>query len=130
MNEKKIAFLIGQNQIRGVLNDSTTAQSIYSALPLSGNVNLWGKEIYFSVSVRVPLENGKEVVELGDIAYWPEGPAVCIFFGPTPASKGNEIRPYSKVSVIGKIDDSSIKTLYNARIGEEITMKPITNGGV
>lgn len=130
MNTKKIVFQIGQKEIKGILNNSTTAQSIYSALPIQGSVNLWGKEIYFYVSVKAPLENGKDTVEYGDIAYWPEGPAVCIFFGPTPVSKGNEIRPYSKVSVIGKVDDNSIKELYNIITGEKIIMKHLTDGGV
>lgn len=130
MKAKKIVFQIGQIEIKGILNNSKTAQSIYSALPIQESVNLWGKEIYFPVSVNVPLENGKDIVEYGDIAYWPEGPAVCIFFGPTPVSKGNEIKPYSKVSVIGKVDDNSIKELYNIKNGERIIMKPITDGGV
>lgn len=126
---KKIVFKIGKEKIEGFLGETKTASEIYSKLPLKSKTNLWGKEIYFSVDIHLPLEDGKDIVEIGDIAYWPEGPAVCIFFGPTPVSKGNEIKPYSKVSVIGKIDGQEIKKLYNVKNSEEITMEPITNGG-
>ncbi|MCM8822951.1 MAG: cyclophilin-like fold protein [Candidatus Omnitrophica bacterium] len=126
---KKIFFRIGSEKIQGNLNENKTASAIYSALPFRGRVNLWGKEIYFYVDIRLPLENGQDTVNVGDIAYWPEGPAICIFFGPTPASKENEIRPYSKVNLIGRIDGLFVKNLYNVKSGEEIIMKPITNGG-
>ncbi|MCM8805612.1 MAG: cyclophilin-like fold protein [Candidatus Omnitrophica bacterium] len=129
MNPKKILFKIGSKEICGKLNDTNTANTIYSNLPLKGKVNLWGKEIYFYVPVQVPLEDGKDVVNIGDIAYWPDGPAICIFFGPTPVSTKNEIKPYSKVSLIGKIDDTFLKVLYNIESGEEIVMEPVTSGG-
>ncbi|MCM8764840.1 MAG: cyclophilin-like fold protein [Candidatus Omnitrophica bacterium] len=126
---KKICFTIGYEKILGVLNNSKNALNIYSALPFQSTVNLWGKEIYFYVDIRLPLENGLDTVNIGDIAYWPEGPAICIFFGPTPISKEDGIKPYSSVSVIGKVDGLFIKNLYNIKSGEEIRMEPITNGG-
>jgi hypothetical protein len=60
-------------------------------------------EIYFGIPLTAGLEDGREVVELGDLGYWPPGRAFCIFFGPTPASRGDEIRPASAVTVIGKV---------------------------
>ncbi|HOJ31539.1 MAG TPA: cyclophilin-like fold protein [bacterium] len=126
---KKIVFEIGTVRIEGTLNSSNTAAKIYSTLPIKGKANLWGKEIYFSVPVHLPLEDGKEIVNIGDIAYWPEGPAVCIFFGPTPISRGDEIRPYSKVTLIGQVDGNFIKDLYNIKDGDKIEMKPLTSGG-
>lgn len=129
MNPKKIIFEIGNEKFLGILNDTKTASDTYSKLPVTSNVNLWGKEIYFYVDIHLPLENGKEIVEIGDIAYWPNGPAICIFFGPTPVSKENEIRPYSKVCVIGKINENCIIKLSNVKSGEKIQMKPLTNGG-
>jgi hypothetical protein len=81
-----------------------TAEAIYQALPIEANANTWGDEIYFRIPVESELGNPKEVVEIGDLAYWPPGNAFCIFFGRTPASKGNEIRPASAVNVIGKIE--------------------------
>ncbi len=86
------------------MNDSPTATAIWEALPIEAQGNTWGDEIYFSIPVRMPEQKGKEVVELGDIAYWPPGTAFCIFFGPTPASRGDEIRPASAVNVVGRIE--------------------------
>ena len=86
------------------MNDSATAAAIWEALPIEARGNTWGDEIYFSIPVSMPEQNGKEVVELGDIAYWPPGTAFCIFFGPTPASRGDEIRPASAVNVVGRIE--------------------------
>ncbi|MCM8759942.1 MAG: cyclophilin-like fold protein, partial [Candidatus Omnitrophica bacterium] len=126
MNSKKIIFEIGTEKFPAVLNETKTAGIIYSHLPIKSSVRLWGKEIYFSVSVNIPLEDGKEIVEIGDIAYWPDGPAICIFFGPTPISKENEIRPYSKVCVIGSIDKDYISELNKIKNGQQINMKPLT----
>ncbi len=63
----------------------------------------WGDEIYFGIPVKAKAENPCETVELGDLAYWPPGSAFCIFFGPTPASRGAEIRPASPVNVFGRV---------------------------
>ena len=88
---------------RAEINDSKTADAIWNALPINGTANLWGDEIYFEIPVNLKLENGKELVSAGDLGYWPSGSCFCIFFGPTPMSKGNEIRPASAVNVFGKV---------------------------
>lgn len=80
-----------------------TAQAIWDALPLEARANTWGDEIYFSIPVAVEAESPREVVEIGDLGYWPPGSAFCIFFGPTPASRGGEIRPASPVNVFGRV---------------------------
>ena len=86
-----------------------TVSAIRRALPITGNVSRWGDEIYFSTSVIAPEENRKELVEIGDLGYWLPQNAFCIFFGPTLASKGAEIRPASAVNVFGRIiGDSTI----------------------
>ncbi len=64
----------------------------------------WGDEIYFGIPVECGPENPRETVELGDLAYWLQGRCFCIFFGPTPMSRGNEIRPASEVEVFGRLD--------------------------
>ncbi len=93
----------GTVEVMAILNDSATADAVWAALPLDGYVNTWGDEVYFSIDVRLPLDDPHEVVEMGDLGYWPQGPAFCIFFGPTPMSTGNEIRPASAVNVFGRV---------------------------
>ena len=92
-------------EIEGEIFDTNpiTTKAILDALPLKAHANKWGDEIYFSIPVSVEAENTSEVVDLGDLGYWPPGNAFCIFFGPTPASKGGEIRPVSPVNVFGKV---------------------------
>jgi hypothetical protein len=85
------------------LNDSATAEAIYLALPLEAYVNVWGEEIYFAIPVHMKLENGKTVMEVGEVAYWPQGDAFCVFFGPTPVSKGPKPEAYSMVTPIGMV---------------------------
>lgn len=81
-----------------------TIKAVVSALPVEGYVRRWGDEIYFETPIIVDIEeNSKEYVELGDVAYWIPGRAICIFFGKTPISKGNEIRPASAVNIIGTV---------------------------
>jgi hypothetical protein len=81
-----------------------TAQAIWEALPIEAGASIWGDEIYFSIPVDVDTEDPREVVGMGDLGYWPPGNAFCIFFGPTPASRGDEIRPASPVNVFGRIE--------------------------
>jgi len=102
--EKKIKITAGNVEAPAVLNDSPTARKIWEALPIEARGNTWGDEIYFAIPVKSPLEkDAKEVVEVGDLGYWPTGNAFCIFFGPTPASRGSEVRPASAVNVIGRV---------------------------
>jgi hypothetical protein len=100
---KQIRITAGEVSVDAELNDTGTANAIADALPISASASTWGDEIYFRIPVDTELENGQEVVELGDLGYWPPGQAFCLFFGLTPASRGDEIRPASAVTVIGKI---------------------------
>lgn len=102
---QKILIKAGNVTTEGVLNDTPTANAIWENLPLTGKANIWGDEIYFATPVKEGLEpTAKEVVERGDLGYWPPGRAFCIFFGPTPASTGAEIRPASAVNIIGRVE--------------------------
>lgn len=103
MFDEKITITVKDVKMSAELNDSETAQKIWKALPIEGSVNTWGDEIYFSIPVNAGLENAKAVVSEGDLGYWPPGNAFCIFFGLTPASQGNEIKPASPVNIFGKI---------------------------
>ena len=100
---RKIRIKAGLIEAVAELNDTRTAQAIWEALPIKARVNLWGEEVYFSIPVSLELEVGQELVSAGDLGYWPEGDAFCIFFGPTPISRGDEIRPASAVTVFGRI---------------------------
>jgi hypothetical protein len=102
--ERKLRIRAGDITAVASLNDTPTADAIWKALPIEARASTWGDEIYFAIPVHRPEENGQTVVQLGDIAYWPPGHAFCIFFGPTPASRGEEIRPASAVNVVGHID--------------------------
>ncbi len=99
-----------------------TAKAIWDALPIKGNANTWGEEIYFGIPVDVNEENSQQVVELGDLAYWPQGNGFCIFFGRTPVSVGDEPRAYSPVNVFGKVV-SDPKIFKGVRNGEEIKIE-------
>ncbi len=108
-----------------MLDGSRTATAIWDALPIEGRGNTWGDEIYFAILVTCPPESPREVVAMGDLGYWPPGSAFCIFFGPTPASRGGEIRPASPVNVFGRVDgDPSIfKTVRN---GSPVKIERVT----
>ncbi len=102
--DRQITITAGKVSATGSLNTSRTADAIWNVLPITATANTWGDEVYFSIPVKVALQNGKETVSLGDLGYWPPGTALCIFFGRTPVSKGNEIRPASAVSIFGRLD--------------------------
>ena len=101
---RRIRLRCGEIEATATLDDSSTAQAIWEAVPIEGSANVWGDEIYFRIPVSLAEDEAQEVVALGDLGYWPPGSAFCIFFGPTPMSRGNEIRPASPVNVFGKID--------------------------
>jgi len=102
---RRIAITVGDITAHAVLNESPTADAIWEALPVTARANTWGDEIYFGIPVHLAeAPDAKEVVEMGDLGYWSPGHAFCIFFGRTPMSRGNEIRPASPVNVFGRIE--------------------------
>lgn len=121
--ERRIKIKAGNIEAEALLNDSATAQKIWKALPIEAKANTWGDEIYFSIPVKASLEkDARELVNLGDLGYWPEGQGFCIFFGPTPISRGNEIRPASAVNIIGKIIGDP-KVFKKVSAGTKITIE-------
>ena len=114
----RIAIRISTLSMEAELNDTPTAQKIAAALPLRTSFNTWGDEIYFAIPVSADLDDSaQEVVEIGDLGYWPPGKAWCIFFGQTPVSQPGKIMPASAVNVIGKIlgDATQFKTVMRER---------------
>ena len=100
---KQIRITVGDISAQAELNETETAKAIWEALPIEGRANTWGDEIYFSIPVRLETEKSQATVELGELGYWAPGTAFCIFFGPTPMSRGDEIRPASPVTVFGQV---------------------------
>ena len=116
---KNITISAGDVTLDAELNDTDTAGAIWDALPIHANSSTWGDEIYFQIEVEADLEDGQETVELGDLGYWPPGSAFCLFFGRTPASRGDEIRPASEVTIVGKIlsDIEPLKRVESGSLG-------------
>ncbi len=121
---RRIRILAGDVQTMAELNDTHTADAIWGTLPISAEANTWGDEIYFSIPVKLKEENAQTVVSLGDLGYWPRGPAFCIFFGPTPVSKGQEIRPASPVNVFGRVTGDP-KVFKKVRDGQIVTVEQV-----
>ena len=100
----KVVIKAGDEVVEAEFNDGVTARAILDALAIRGAAQRWGGEIYFSIPVSCELEDdSRDVLEAGELAYWPPGRAFCIFFGPTPASQSNEIRAASPVNIVGKL---------------------------
>jgi hypothetical protein len=103
MGARTIRITAGEVTATAALDGSRTADAVWNALPLEAKASTWGDEIYFDIGVAIAAERPKETVALGDLGYWPPGSAFCIFFGRTPASVGDEIRPASAVNVFGTV---------------------------
>jgi hypothetical protein len=100
-----------------------TRRELLKSLPLKSSVERWGDEIYFYVEFRAPLEPGaRSRMKVGDVAYWPGGPALAIFFGPTPASEGREPTAVSECNVIGRIN-ASPDALRRAKEGKDVILR-------
>mgnify|MGYP006280930993 CR=1 FL=1 len=122
---RPIRITIGEETFDAELEEDLapeTVQSIENALPLEGSANTWGDEIYFTIPVDVGPENGREAVSIGDLGYWPQGNAFCIFYGKTPMSPSEDrIVPASAVNPIGRI--SNPERLKQHQSGETVRVE-------
>jgi hypothetical protein len=122
---RQIKIIAGDVSTVAELSIGKTSEAIWDSLPIENTVNTWGDEIYFSIPVVSALdETAKEVVEKGDLGYWPTGKAFCIFFGPTPASQGDEIRPASAVNIVGRVEENA-DVFKRVREGENIKLERV-----
>ena len=122
MGARTIRITAGEVTASATLGDSRTAAAIWKALPIDARANTWGDEIYFDIGQALPGESPREVVDMGDLGYWPPGQAFCIFFGKTPASRGDEIRAASGVNVVGQVaGDATV--FKRVRSGTTITVE-------
>lgn len=122
----RVRFRIGDVIIDSEWNDSPTAQKILSVLPIRSHGSYWGKEFYFDIPVIADLEEGAtDVVEPGTVAYWPPGNSLCLFWGPTPASRGSECRAASAVNVVGRvINVEDLEKLRARQVTVELVTEP------
>lgn len=113
---QKICISAGNVTVEAQMLDTPTAGKIWEVLPIEAAANVWGDEIYFDIPLSLDREpDARADVAVGDLAYWPAGPAFCIFFGPTPVSTGSKPRAYSPVNVFGKVlgDPKQFKAVSN-----------------
>ena len=123
MSDRRIRIRAGAVTVTATLEDSPTADAVWDALPITGQVQTWGDEIYFSIPVEAAeADNAQATVDKGAVAYWPPGSALCLFWGPTPMSRGDEIRPASPVNVLGTMDGDPT-VLAQAPYGAEIVVE-------
>ncbi len=119
---RKMTIKAGNVTAQAVLNDSPTATAIWEALPIQARGNRWGEEIYFAIPVKQKqAHDAREVVDAGTLGYWPPGNAFCIFWGPTPASEGDEIRAASPVNIVGQIEGDAT-VFKRVRSGEPVQL--------
>lgn len=122
---RRIKIGTGSVVAEAELLETQTVKLLWEALPFEGFANTWGDEVYFKIPVDAELEKeARDVVEKGEVGYWPMGQAFCIFFGRTPASVGDEIRAYSPVNVLGHIvGDAAV--FKNVADGEKVTIERV-----
>ena len=123
----KIKITVGNVSMEAELFDTPTSRKILDVLPLETTFNTWGEEIYFEIPVTAELDDtAKDVVEIGDLGYWPTGKAFCIFFGQTPISEPGKIKPASAVNIIGRVLGDA--TEFKKVMGEQVVkLEPIND---
>jgi hypothetical protein len=128
MGARTIRITAGSVTAEALLNEGLTAGKIWAALPIEAPASTWGDEIYFDIGLDCGSESPREVVEMGDLGFWPPGHAFCIFFGPTPASRGGEIRPASAVNVVGRVTGDAT-VFRKVRAGTRVVIDRTPPGG-
>ena len=119
---RKILITISNLSVSAELNNSVSADKIWEALPLSGSANVWGDEIYFEIPVSLKeVSDAQQEVEVGTLAYWPPGSALCVFFGKTPISTNDKPKAYSPVNILGLVDGDS-KVFKIVEAGDQIVI--------
>lgn len=117
-----ITITVGEVELPGELDDSPTGQAVAAALPIEAVANVWGDEVYFGIPMQIAeAPDAREIVEVGALAYWPPGNALCLFYGPTPVSRDQRPRAYSPVNVCGCIRGDTAR-LRGTRSGTRVSI--------
>jgi hypothetical protein len=120
---RRIVIAFDTVAIAAVLRDTPTADALWAALPFAARAMTWGDEVYFETPVSVPREaEARTVVEPGELAFWTDGDAIAIGFGPTPVSRGSEIRLASPANVFADTADD-VTALGIVRAGEGVEVR-------
>ncbi|MEO1720280.1 MAG: cyclophilin-like fold protein [Pseudomonadota bacterium] len=123
---RKVLIAAGDVTLSATLRDTPTADAIWDALPISGRVMTWGCEIYFSTSLSISRDaDAKSVMEPGEIAFWPDGSAIAVGFGPTPISQADEIRLASPSNVWADAD-GDVRMFETVSAGEDVSVTRLT----
>ncbi|MFI1912646.1 cyclophilin-like fold protein [Nocardia sp. NPDC020380] len=122
-NETRIRILWPAGQLTATLGDTPTVKALSAALPLAATANTWGDEVYFGTGVSVAREpDAQQVVDAGTVAFWTDGDALALPFGPTPLSRGDECRLASPCNLLGRIDGDP-RLLATVRDGDPIRVE-------
>jgi len=125
---KTILITTGKVSLPAKLSNTPTALAIWEALPIEGSTNNWGDEIYFDIPVTAAQEpDARAEVKVGELGYWPVGSAFCIFFGPTPASTGDQPIAASPVNVFGHVSGDATEFRKVSR-GTKVTISCLGTG--
>ena len=122
---ERVSIEVSSVNLVAELNDSLTARAVSAALPLQAAVHRWGDEVYFETPIHIDqARDARELMAVGELAFWPAGDAFCIFFGPTPVSLAGEPRAYSPVNPFGNIigDAGALRTALE---GDRVCVRPI-----
>lgn len=123
---RRLRITAGAVTIDSELFDTPTADAIYDALPFESVAQTWGDEVYFATPIGVPREaDARDVVDAGELAFWVEGDAIAIGFGPTPISRGDEIRLAAPTNIWGRAL-SDVAALSGVSAGESVTVSALT----
>jgi len=117
---KKITISSAGKSIEAMLYETETAETLYKSLPIEGTVSMWGDEIFFKIPINIELaSDAQEYVEIGELAYFPQSPALCIFFGQTPASTDERPKANSPVNIFGMVLEG-LEKLNDIQEGDNI----------
>lgn len=124
---RDIIVTCGNQKIIVSLFENSMTEHLLSFLPFNSQAHIWGEEIYFYILWGIEIEGDlQSEVQVGDFAYWPQGPALCIFLGPTPISKKDKIIPASEVAVLGKVINMKEININQIKSGASVRVEPST----